>query len=1117
MEQALLVNDSETNEIYAIATEKDGSIRIFGATEAAQEWAEWVDSRLQGRGKLADVIPFLDTPFAVDGPKPLTRPIRAQIAQQISKFSQQTQNELLVGRSGTGEEKSAFKAFSSIPSTSNPNGSLSRTQSVKSKKALLDYKAKAFRHEQTLSSFGYEVKASRATWDPNLADGAGGWRCPVGTRYGGRITDRFARNCGWGVTRRIANAIVDTGKRTNETLRGRRNRGRRNEIVPKRGRRGAARSMDRLADRVEGSWGRSARAERRVGRVGQRVNKPNASERQNGIPERMDRAAREVLEGTFLENRRRRRGSARNRPQVDERIDNPSIPKNRRQQRREAVVEQARTKPQVAVGERLRLTEQTPLIASRTSRVSLANEPESKLSLTKKQKNEVDREISDEISSIQSELSRSDDPFKDLEEIISEYERDGRFSKRISENEDRPLKERQQALARSLAIEGILDYLKSQRSSSNNSRFKQELPQGQSPSILHIAGADEQVKAQKLLDSRIEDELSAQRKEIQKRQDEQGYIARRISALETLADSYDEKSRDANRSMDDRFEFSMLANITNRQLADFYDLRRRRAEDRMATGDFPYELTQDQLQAIYRRQGWAWNDIDDIRTRIMEGSATVDYLRSQRDMYADFAREGKRIAFNSNEDEFARIHGRIEQLTYEGVVERLDDLINDFDTRRIPISRRGQYSDEFRPWLQVVPNASHFLDDDEREEFVNSVERAKAAGKRQAEAELVGIEDDPVKIRELAAKASQKALAEERKASTPPSSFTRDAESYQPRIESAIKLAGHQAELEVYKNALERHYAINGEDTPSPERVQELGEAAKDEFYDAFNRRSKRVGDYMTKRYGNGPAPWLSRDRMRADEILDLWNDPSGDGRDEVRDWIRNIYEIDDIETPNGMVFQTEVDEISSGYYGDDIFVSGRILALNPNPTANDGSDDYVLVGSFSRRVKPDDQAVEHATLFLTPEMAPESIKEKVKNSGFATIFNGHAITWLKGAGFDRSEVSAASDGPYVWPRLGFVEEDTFMHEELRKEIRNQLLRYRSGDSSIIANERDAAKIQYLLDRNQGTHTDFILALSNRDDEDGVVKNWFTSTPAAFHHGELSYSDWAFPDDPRNL
>jgi hypothetical protein len=84
-------------------------------------------------------------------------------------------------------------------------------------KNVLTFKASSFISDQTRSSAHFEIKGVRAIWDPGLAipgtNRRGGFRCPVGTRYGGQITDRFGRSCGWGVARRIANQIADIGER----------------------------------------------------------------------------------------------------------------------------------------------------------------------------------------------------------------------------------------------------------------------------------------------------------------------------------------------------------------------------------------------------------------------------------------------------------------------------------------------------------------------------------------------------------------------------------------------------------------------------------------------------------------------------------------------------------------------------------------------------------------------------------------------------------------------------------------------------------------------------------------------------------------------------------------
>ena len=93
---------------------------------------------------------------------------------------------------------------------------------------VLTFKAASFISDQTRSSANFEVKAVRAVWDPSLSipgtNRRGGFRCPVGTRYGGQITDRFGRSCGWGVARRIANQIADIGERLEQRDDGKRKR-----------------------------------------------------------------------------------------------------------------------------------------------------------------------------------------------------------------------------------------------------------------------------------------------------------------------------------------------------------------------------------------------------------------------------------------------------------------------------------------------------------------------------------------------------------------------------------------------------------------------------------------------------------------------------------------------------------------------------------------------------------------------------------------------------------------------------------------------------------------------------------------------------------------------------
>lgn len=140
---------------------------------------------------------------------------------------------------------------------------------------VVDFKAKSFLTERNTSTMSYEVKAVRAIWDPSLSipgtNRRGGWRCPVGTRYGGQITDRFGRSCGWGIARRIANQISDIGSRlesVDDARRGRRIARRERRILARlNAQEGGAGRLERglrgVAERLDGGEAPTPRGGRR--------------------------------------------------------------------------------------------------------------------------------------------------------------------------------------------------------------------------------------------------------------------------------------------------------------------------------------------------------------------------------------------------------------------------------------------------------------------------------------------------------------------------------------------------------------------------------------------------------------------------------------------------------------------------------------------------------------------------------------------------------------------------------------------------------------------------------------------------------------------------------------
>jgi hypothetical protein len=184
---------------------------------------------------------------------------------------------------------------------------------------LATYRAKSFTAEANKSSIAYEVKRTRAVFDNSLSipgtNRRGGWRCPPGTRYGGQITDRFGRNCGWGVSRRIANEISDIGERL-ESVSERRQRRREARVSARRGRPGVVeRAAGRIADALETDSPAGETPRRGRERRGPSRRRPNLRDSEQ---RRMDR---EIDEPGAL-----RTGQSRRRRATTEVVDRPRPP-----------------------------------------------------------------------------------------------------------------------------------------------------------------------------------------------------------------------------------------------------------------------------------------------------------------------------------------------------------------------------------------------------------------------------------------------------------------------------------------------------------------------------------------------------------------------------------------------------------------------------------------------------------------------------------------------------------------------------------------------------------------------------------------------------------------------
>ena len=98
MEQVLVVTDTTSGDAFAIITEKNGSLRFFGMSEPGKEWVLWLDAATSGRGRLDGIVKKLSIGLSADGPKPMTRKVRSELAEKLPKASESDRQELTTGR-----------------------------------------------------------------------------------------------------------------------------------------------------------------------------------------------------------------------------------------------------------------------------------------------------------------------------------------------------------------------------------------------------------------------------------------------------------------------------------------------------------------------------------------------------------------------------------------------------------------------------------------------------------------------------------------------------------------------------------------------------------------------------------------------------------------------------------------------------------------------------------------------------------------------------------------------------------------------------------------------------------------------------------------------------------
>lgn len=299
MKSAFIVKD-KTGKPYAVIALLSGGTEFYPIAESATGWASWMKDEYAARViTKQQLVATLDNSMDVEGPLVTNRSNKVKIDELIAKAKKTQEVEPI---ESAKEEKSAEL----VPVISLMDARLDYLDNSEWRNAV-EFKAKSFIADVNKSTFSYEVKRTRAVFDDSLAipgtNRRGGWRCPPGTRYGGQITDRFGRNCGWGVSRRLANEIADLGERMEDA-----------------GDKRRVRRVERRNERVGRRLAQGGRLERAARGVGNALDLTNNREsgdvvdtpkpRGAGLAERVAGRIGDFLEAPNARNRRQQRGTA---------------------------------------------------------------------------------------------------------------------------------------------------------------------------------------------------------------------------------------------------------------------------------------------------------------------------------------------------------------------------------------------------------------------------------------------------------------------------------------------------------------------------------------------------------------------------------------------------------------------------------------------------------------------------------------------------------------------------------------------------------------------------------------------------------------------------------------
>lgn len=864
----------------------------------------------------------------------------------------------------------------------------------------------------------YEVKRARAVWDPSLSvpgtNRRGGYRCPVGTRYGGQITDRFGRNCGWGVARRLANEISDLGERLENVGDRRRERKLRKRNERMAGRlAGQAGALERIAGRIGDAADVTGREGGRRNRVGAEAPRPAG---------RIERAAGRLAEAVDPDRPRQGRARRAEAPQAPQAPAAPSAPRGRRQV-------QAEPRPRPAAARRPR----------RNLRESEA----------RRMQREIDAPGA----------ARTDEAAPAA----------------------RPAPRPRPAAPRRPASAGRRQPAEARRTPTPRVATPAARVQTQAPEPPQAARVDTvdvpvngftEVALRRIVGDKFDQELH-----------ERHQRHRQWQVNEQLPNDM------AQWGQGDIEELKANIKLRDAAIPNQETVIQERARK------FANNPTRENAQAV-QEANFAYQNMRDSRKAMVQ---RLQELRNPR-------------AAEQNPPEPSRM---------PNVPNPPEPSIPNPDNRepsRPPQPPRVAPNDDVRGRTQS--EWRQFFEAQNEEDIPLRIQRAQdaaRAGTADADADFNNnfrgggdamrqIRDRDEMVRQYERRLAELERAVEARRSAYDAANPQRRDDYRMVQRDLIQAI---AKRDRYRERRAEIDAVLAQPAPEPLNP-EMAAKAEQRVKDAIDKRQRILAEHLNREYGPGNAPWKDMTPERRAQLVRAARNGDNAAKRELHNWAKAMYGNKEIQGNNGKTYRTVVRSVTGT---ENMSVNGHVEVKKA-----DGTWEYI--GYFDRNINAGGDNVYNARFFI------ERGGEAHKNNGIQTILNQKAFMYAKAAGFKEFGVTAASDGPYVWGRIGFQDSQNIPAGKVGNMAR-ELAKFRAGEASIIKNEEDANIIDYLIQKHADNpasvrHMDFIYALSNTGADqaakrarDTELRNWFVSN-MSFSSGRFDLDRNMIKVDPRD-